>query len=370
MLERRAGAPPPAWLLPGVAEHIRQTRQARARLSLPGVGVRRRPPRLLLVLVAALVLLAIPAGILLTTRLVNRGPTPTQPAVFLAPSPSVPGTANVTLTPQATDAPSPAGTPGAGVPIAVVTAAGDGLRVRSRPEVSADSKKLTPLLRTGDRMLVVNGPVSADGYAWYEVRADNDLFGWVATGKDGEEWIAPAEPDCVDDLDESALWTVDPIDFFVCYGNRPVTVRARNAAPSEPGTDDRPMCPYTGDDIHCTARPGWLFDALALDFAAPGAPDRTLLVAAKGSMADGIRKVPAQTTMTLTVAMDAPQAQNCRVVDDRGRDLISRDEAETRCRLQLVVRDVAPDSADRLPTASSIVLVGAPSAMSFDDSVP
>ena len=75
-----------------------------------------------------------------------------------------------------------------------MTAAGDGLRVRSRPEVSADSKKLTPLLAAGSRMLVVNGPVPADGYDWYEVRADNDLFGWVAAGKDGEDWIAPAPP--------------------------------------------------------------------------------------------------------------------------------------------------------------------------------
>ena len=56
-----------------------------------------------------------------------------------------------------------------------------------------------------------------------------------------------------------------------------------------------------------------------------------------------MRAVPEPSTMTLTVAMDAPQAQNCRIVDDRGRDLISRDEAVTRCRMQFVVRDVASD---------------------------
>ena len=114
-------------------------------------------------------------------------------------------TANPSQAPQASDAPSQAATPEPGVPIAVVTPAGDGLRVRSRPEVSADSKKLTPLLAAGSRMLVVNGPVPADGYDWYEVRADNDLFGWVAAGKDGEDWIAPAAANCTDDLDESAL---------------------------------------------------------------------------------------------------------------------------------------------------------------------
>ena len=83
MLERRAGAPPPGWLLPGVAEQVRQTRQARARPSLPGVRVRGRTPRLALVAVAALVLLALPAGILVTGRLINRAPAATQPAIGL-----------------------------------------------------------------------------------------------------------------------------------------------------------------------------------------------------------------------------------------------------------------------------------------------
>ena len=139
-----------------------------------------------LVAVAALVLLALPAGMLVTGRLINRAPAATQPAIGFGPSPSASVTANPSPTPQASDAPSQAATPEPGVPIAVVTAAGDGLRVRSRPEVSADSKKLAPLLAAGSRMLVVNGPVPADGYDWYEVRADNDLFGWVAAGKDGE----------------------------------------------------------------------------------------------------------------------------------------------------------------------------------------
>ena len=288
MLERRAGAPPPGWLLPGLAEQVRQTRQARARPSLPGVRVRGRGRRLAAVAVAALVLLALPAGMLVTAQAHQPRAEPRRNRRSAsAPSPSASVTANPSQTPQASDAPSQAATPEPGVPIAVVTAAGDGLRVRSRPEVSADLKKLAPLLAAGSRMLVVNGPVPADGYDWYEVRADNDLFGWVAAGKDGEDWIAPAPANCTDDLDESALWTVDPIDFFVCYGDMPVSVRARKGVTSEPGTEGGPLCPYTGDDIHCTPRPQWLFDGLALDFVAPSASDRTLLVAAQGG--DGRR---------------------------------------------------------------------------------
>ena len=251
MLERRAGAPPPGWLLPGLAEQVRQTRQARARPSLPGVRVRGRGRRLAAVAVAALVLLALPAGMLVTARLINRAPTATQPAIGFGPSPSASVTANPSQTPQASDAPSQAATPEPGVPIAVVTAAGDGLRVRSRPEISADLKKLTPLLAAGSRMLVVNGPVPADGYDWYEVRADNDLFGWVAAGKDGEDWIAPAPANCTDDLDESALWTVDPIDFFVCYGDTPVNVKVRWSS-LEDGIDAEGV---PGVPIHRRRRP-------------------------------------------------------------------------------------------------------------------
>ena len=128
MLERRAGAPPPGWLLPGVAEQVRQTRQARARPSLPGLRVRGRTPRLALVAVAALVLLAIPAGIFVTGRL-HSAPAATQPAIGLVPSPSAAVNTNPAPTPQASDAPSEAATAQPGVPIAVVTAAGDGLRV-------------------------------------------------------------------------------------------------------------------------------------------------------------------------------------------------------------------------------------------------
>jgi hypothetical protein len=342
MLERRAGAPPPGWLLPSVAEHVRQSRQARARPSMRGARLRVRRRGLALIAVAAL-LLALPAGVLVTARLINRGPTATQPAIGFAPSPSAAVTANPSRTPQATDAPSQAATPGAGVPLAVVTTAGDGLRVRSRPEVSADSKKLSPLLATGNRMLVVNGPVPADGYEWYEVLADNDLFGWVAAGKDGEDWIAPAPANCTDDLDESALRTVDPIDFFVCYGDTPVRVKVGWSS-LENGGDVKaaPTCPYTGDPVHCSARPNWLFEPHDLVFDTPGASPH-VLAAARGSVLERMRAVPEPTSMTLTIAMDAPQAQNCRITDDRGRDLITRDEAVTRCRLQFVVRDVAAD---------------------------
>ena len=187
-----------------------------------------------------------------------------------------------------------------------MTNAGDGLRVRSRPSVGADSEKFSPLLKKGARMLIVDGPVAADAYDWYEVQvADDGLFGWVAAGKGNEEWIKPAEPECTDDLDESAIRTVDPIDFLVCYGDTPVNVQVRWSS-LEDGVDiEGPACPYTGDNVPCSARPTWLFEPRGYTYVADGAPP-DLLAAAHGSVLDDLRAVPEPLQMTLTIAMDAP----------------------------------------------------------------
>lgn len=56
----------------------------------------------------------------------------------------------------------------------IATVVSDGLRVRSRPEVSDDSKKLEPLLQRGDHVFVVKGPVAGSGYRWYEVQPLGD----------------------------------------------------------------------------------------------------------------------------------------------------------------------------------------------------
>ena len=45
----------------------------------------------------------------------------------------------------------------------------DGLRVRSKPRVSDDSYKYEPLLPVGTALYVLDGPISASGYTWYEV---------------------------------------------------------------------------------------------------------------------------------------------------------------------------------------------------------
>jgi hypothetical protein len=83
----------------------------------------------------------------------------------------------------------------------------DGLRVRSLPGVSDESKKLEPLLWDGEVAFVIDGPVAASGYEWYQIRPlgevdlqyhpDPPALGWVAAaGKDGEPWLAPYPIEC------------------------------------------------------------------------------------------------------------------------------------------------------------------------------
>jgi serine protease inhibitor len=84
---------------------------------------------------------------------------------------------------------------------AVVKTVSDRLRARSQPRVSDDSLKYEPLLPLGTELQVVDGPVEASGYTWYEVEpivfrlADGVRRAWVAAADhDGTPWLGVAEP--------------------------------------------------------------------------------------------------------------------------------------------------------------------------------
>ena len=86
------------------------------------------------------------------------------------------------------------------------------LRVRTAPTVdNTKSAKLDPLLGSGTQLRVIGGPVSADGYDWYQVQAiDLPHRGWVAAADhDGAPWISAATPTAppapVLSADEAAL---------------------------------------------------------------------------------------------------------------------------------------------------------------------
>lgn len=121
--------------------------------------------------------------------------------------------------------------PGSFVGSLVTTLADDGLRVRSAPRVSDESQKLTPLLPLGTQLYVLDGPVSASGYAWYEiVPLDSRLpSGWVASAdRDGEPWITLGDFGCPPvPTDVESLAALPPGVGLLCFPRTPITVEAR-----------------------------------------------------------------------------------------------------------------------------------------------
>jgi hypothetical protein len=117
----------------------------------------------------------------------------------------------------------------------VTTLADDGLRVRSQPRISDDSHAFEPLLPLGTQVYVLDGPVSASGYAWYQVvplSSRTQPTGWVASaGKDGEPWIEASEFDCPPvPTDVRSLAALPSGVGLACFSQAPITVQARLVA--------------------------------------------------------------------------------------------------------------------------------------------
>ena len=163
-------------------------------------------------------------------------PGPASPTASLAASAAAPA-AVPPPSPFATEAPiEPSITDGGGdlhvdplLNTVVVTVA-DRVRVRSEPRVSADSIKYEPVLPMRTELIVLDGPVSASGYTWYQVAPvsfaglDGPGYGWVAwASTDGEQWIAtcPPRPD--------ATTLRSMYSGLPCYGDREITFAARLA---------------------------------------------------------------------------------------------------------------------------------------------
>jgi hypothetical protein len=149
--------------------------------------------------------------------------TPASPASTSTPTASSPASATAAATASPT---------GPFVGQVVTTLADDGLRVRSQPRVSADSDPYEPLLPHGTLLYVLGGPVSASGYAWYEVAPLTSRTlpsGWVASaGRDGEPWIATGAFDCPPvPTDFRSLAALPPGVGLACFPRVPITVQAR-----------------------------------------------------------------------------------------------------------------------------------------------
>jgi len=160
------------------------------------------------------------------------------PAPSTTPSPM--GSSTPTLSPTVNPTPAATATARSAasqMPVAelvgktTVTAV-DGIRVRSQPRVSADSFKEEPLLPRGTALYVLDGPVTASGYDWYNVAQLTSRTlpsGWVAgRSRDGEPWMVGRAFDCPPVPKDFASLAAMPVGVgLACFQQVPITVQAR-----------------------------------------------------------------------------------------------------------------------------------------------
>ena len=112
----------------------------------------------------------------------------TEPILLVTPAPPQPTNTTLAAAPTATFTATPV--PGtalqAGQPARVTAPAG--LNMRTDPTSSAS---LLLQLGTGQRVTVVEGPVSADNFTWWRVDDGQGNVGWVAERDAVTEWLSP-----------------------------------------------------------------------------------------------------------------------------------------------------------------------------------
>ncbi len=126
-----------------------------------------------------------------TTDLLYRTPTPARPTPGPTPTTrprlqATPPAARSTTTPTAVASPTPLSTGNLqpGRPARVV--ARTGLNIRSQPTIAASiAGRFAPFAV----VRVLEGPVAADGYMWWQVDDGYGLTGWVAAGDGAEIWL-------------------------------------------------------------------------------------------------------------------------------------------------------------------------------------
>ena len=228
---RSIGSPSPE-LADQIASATRRVRQQSRLTLLPG-GLGNNTQRLLWAAVISASSLALVGGLLLAgsqndnqiSVLPTETPSTTPPPPSTDPSASPEPSLSPEPTPSVAPSPSPSPVPSLAVDVPAVTLVGD-LRVRSLPTVGASSERLEPLLPANARILIIEGPVAADGYNWYHVLPYDSTYpsGWVAgASRELEPWIAEDETACPElPLDATELAALVPYGGLACFGNQEI----------------------------------------------------------------------------------------------------------------------------------------------------
>jgi hypothetical protein len=183
------------------------------------------------------------------------GSAPASSSGSPAETPSVPG--SFTAGPTATPLPAFA-------PLSLARVTVSTLNVRVAPSASAKLIEppaylsLTLPLVVGARVLVLAGPVQADGYAWYAVGLAQDAslttagiqVGWVAGASGTTPWLVSDTAGCPTP-GVTAIAALSGIERIGCFGARSLAFGARQTA--EP-----PDAGFGGACGPPPGQPGWL----------------------------------------------------------------------------------------------------------------
>jgi hypothetical protein len=132
---------------------------------------------------------------------------------------------------MATAQPAASRVPGADLMGQTVVTAADGVLVRSQPRVGVDSFTEEPPLPRGTAVYVLDGPVTASGFDWYEVAQLGSRTlpnGWVASpSRDGEPMIVASAFDCPPVPTDFRSLAALPVGVgLACFPKVPITVQA------------------------------------------------------------------------------------------------------------------------------------------------
>ena len=230
----------------------------------------------------------------------------------------------------------------------------DNVRVRSEPRVADDSIKYEPLLKIGDRLFVVGGPVVANDYEWYQVapvgidpkRPWTSLpSGWIARGDhDGTPWVAVDAPRCpTEPLEIGELAAMHPLERLACFGSRPLAFRAVVVGDGPPVACDPALAGGP-----CVAGPDWLAGAGGWSADSSRHRETGSLTSAPTLALDPDGGVSASNltngrVATIEGSFDHPAAAGCVPgAAPQGQAALTAEVAALQCRERFVVTGAVP----------------------------
>ncbi len=213
----------------------------------------------------------------------------------------------------------------------------------------------------GATAFVLAGPITEDGFAWYQLAPVDpfgagcgsaqpeeslvcrDWLGWAAAGgQDGEAWLAPVEPVCPASGNPTTMMALKPLEGLACFGSSQMMLRVYAPAGAA-GGGCVPGDPFTPLWLHPACGPAYFEDAESLFMEGAALPVH--IAPSLGSCVEDAlgSNCPLSALngrwVRITVHLDDPQAQSC----SGGFQSLSREAAVLQCRAALVATAIAAD---------------------------